>query len=72
MSHDKGQFILIAHLRDQGEREGKDGLTVTVKSLIGIGRLTGPVIHDNPEIAVGARRTRPALALGYGLNPLNH
>jgi hypothetical protein len=60
MPDNKGKFINIAGVRDQRKVEGEDRPALRVKSLKGIGGLTGAVVHRYLKVAVNAAGTRAA------------
>jgi hypothetical protein len=63
MAQHKGQFIAIAGFADQGDGKGQDGPPGPVDRLKRVGRLAGPVVDHNLEIAIGHPAQAAAIAL---------
>ena len=64
MPDDKGDFIDILGIGDQGEVEGKDGAASFIQRLEGVGGLAGVVINRYAEVAIDATGARAADLLG--------
>jgi hypothetical protein len=72
VAHHKGQFIRIFDRRNQRKIERKNGSSGSVHGLKCIRRLSGAIVHDDLEIAIGTWCHPSALSLGHRLNGLDN
>ena len=72
MSQHEGQFIGVAGIRDQCEREANHRSAPVVQGLEGIGRLARAIIDDDAEIAIPGRAALATDRFGHRLHLGHH